>query len=142
MLKYEIQQDRVSSVVELSFNDKSGRLIEERKVFLNPVQAEVYVKRKLTDYMQIKLRMYVYHAYKLGMASQSARYSREDRTNAMSFLLAYVRDIRNQNCFNIAFFIRQNVQSLEMVLPVINNASYGSSKRTLDELVRLSNNLK
>lgn len=142
MLKYEILTDRVSSVVEMAYNDKSGKLIEERKVFLNPAEADLYVKNRLTDYLKIKLRLYVHHAWKLGIVSQSPKYSREERTMAINFLLDYVRDFKGHNCFGIAAFIRANNRTLETVLPVINNSSYGSSKRNFDELTRLSTLLK
>lgn len=142
MFQYELTADRFSSVVDMKFNDNKGNLIEHRKVFLNPGEAELFIKQHLKEYLATKLRMYVLHAWKLGTSSHSPRYSSTQRTDAMIMLLDYIRLLKQQNLFAIALWVRTNQSALETVLPVPSNSSYPSSKRNMDEIIRLSNSLK
>lgn len=142
MFQYELFEDRVSSVVEMRYNDDTGKLIESREVFLNPVEAEVHIKKHLRGYMASKLNRYIGHAWILGTASTSQRYSSQQRSEAMIFLLDFKNSMRDYNLFGLALWIRTYARELEMVLPHPSNNSYGSSRHDLDELLRLANALK
>lgn len=142
MFEYAIDKDRWSAVLEISFTNNKGKLIQERKVFVNPLEAEPYVLRNLHRYLAFKLRNYINHAYILGLASKGETYNGTLRTDAITFCKDFLKYIGTYNIFAIALWIRQNQVQLERIMPVMNNPSYPSSKRDLDELIKHAKNLK
>lgn len=138
MIYYEVTTDRWSSVVDMKYTDAKGKLFEERKVFLNPNEATIYLSQHLHDYIFTRLRRYIMHCWLLGKNSCHYAYSTEARIIAIKYLLDQVFIIKSYNVLGLARWININYSFLEKVLPHYQNISFQSSKRTIEELLRLA----
>lgn len=142
MFRYEISGDRVSTVVELQVTTIKGSRIDERKVFMNPVDAQLYVQNHMHQYLVLKLRKYIMHAFNVGSHSQSPNYEQTERVMAMAVCLDFLRWIKHKNLHDIILWVKQNRVSLTRILPVATNTSYNTSKNNLNEILNLANQVK